>query len=86
MDTNASYIPTQSDIAWLRGVISMLKNGGVIGFPSTLLVYRLDIPRHELVLISPPEVFEDEDARETHARTICVAAAIGYEVREERLS
>lgn len=75
------YKPSETDIRWATNVIRYLKDGGIIGYPSTRLIYRINKMEKELVLQNP-SILADLDSRECHERTVIVFGVLGYRVKE----
>lgn len=77
------YIPSDIDKLWLRNVLQITANGGVLAYPSTGLIYKINHKDKTLTLVNK-EILEIEDSAVLHRRTIKVAEAIGYmvEVKE----
>jgi hypothetical protein len=77
----SSYKPTEIDIEWLKTVTGMIKNGGMLAYPSTQLVYRVWHQKHELELVNP-SILLSRDSHETHLRTINVLKVMGWKMKE----
>lgn len=74
-----TYKARAIDLAWARNVVNMLSDGGVIGYPSTELIYRINKKAKELVLTNPEKLFHLPSFI-THYQTIDVFKQIGYTV------
>ena len=72
-------MPQQSDIDWLASAVSLVRDGGVLGFPSSGLVYAVDRAGRKLKLTTP-EVLVRRSSLETHQRTKCIAKLLDWEV------
>lgn len=72
-----SWTPCAEDERWLLTVLSLMNDKGVLGTPSSGLVYRIDRPAKTMTLIA------GDKSRETHRRTVIVANAIGWTVEGE---
>lgn len=73
------YKPTEIDLTWAREVLEQLTDRGVLAYPATGLIYRLDKQAKTLVLVNP-EILIFFSSFVTHEMTKEVFKAIGYEV------
>ena len=73
------YEPTPEDIQWLQTNVRLLRDGGVLGMPSSGMIYQVDKVRQALVLKAPAW-----DSTPTtmllHHRNDCVCRAIGWKI------
>lgn len=76
-----SWRPSLGDILWLSQTVQMLKDGGILLFPTSRLMYRVDNRRQTLTLLNPQVLSEDEHSRETHARTKRLLPFLGYTMK-----
>lgn len=71
------YEPTATDVAWVRWVLRVVTDGGVLVFPGTRLIFSVSHQTKSLTLINP-EVLEDKESAETYAMTQTVFNKEGY--------
>jgi hypothetical protein len=77
---NSDYQPTPIDVDWLKTMTGMLKEGGILAYPATSLVYKVWHKRKELELLNP-QVLLSRDAHETHLRTVSVLKVMGWKMK-----
>lgn len=73
------YEPNAGDLIWAWTIVNTMKEGGVLAFPLTLLIYQFHKHDKTLTLINP-EILQDPESAEVHRRTIQVFSRIGYMV------
>lgn len=76
-----TYQPTDIDILWAKHMLKHVMDGGIMVFPSTGLVYKIEHKRKCLTLQNP-EALLNPDSFITHHRTVQTFKAIGYTVEE----
>jgi hypothetical protein len=77
------YIPRPDDIAWALQMLALLKDGGLLIFPTTRLTYEVSHTSKTLTLVNPVVLYDDADSNyntTVHRRTIAVFRAVGYQV------
>jgi hypothetical protein len=76
------YKPNPEDIAWANKMLRLVKNGGVLGYPDTKLIYRIDHDAKTLTLLDSSVLYDEdgEHATTVHRRTITVFREVGYQV------
>lgn len=74
------YHPTAIDLAWAKAMIGMVKEGGLLIYPSTGLVYKLFHKKKEMVLRNP-EMLLIFESFVIHFQTIDVFKALGWKVK-----
>lgn len=74
------YKPRDVDINWARLVIDLVADGGVLAYPNTFLIFRVDKAKKQLLLMNPG-VLSDPDSKEVFEKTIAVFREINYEVK-----
>lgn len=74
-----TYEATTEDLNWAKGVIAILKDGGVITMPGCGNTYQLDKEKQVMTLLSMMDP-TDPDAIMTHRRTQIVFKEIGWKV------
>lgn len=80
------YIPAQEDIRWAKAILKLVKHGGVLGLPTTKLIYLVNHQDRTLSLMSPDVLYDKEAGSintEMHRRMIVVFGKIGYLVLGE---
>lgn len=75
------YTPRDVDIAWARRMMRLIRDGGILSYPSTGLVYRVDHAAKTLTLLNPDMLMHFESFV-VHEQTKTVFDLIGYEVGE----
>ena len=78
----SDYIPDFSDVIWVQRAIEALEDGGIIAYPKSALIYRVDKTRKVWTLLNPAMLRVDRVSRELHARTKNVLAQINWTVEE----
>jgi hypothetical protein len=81
--TKLDYIPSDSDIAWTRNLIRIIKDGGTWAWPDAMLIYTFDKPAKTVKLMNA-EALEDERRAENHQRFEKNLAAIGWMIVPEK--
>lgn len=71
------YVPAPDDLAWARTIAGATREGGIIAFPATHLIYRISHSYQTLTLLNP-EILSHKESAVLHRRTITVFAAIDY--------
>jgi hypothetical protein len=74
-----SYQPTETELAWARCVSEPLADGGILVYPSSGLMYRLDRAARTWTLLNPRPAFEG-----LHHWTRAVFGSLGYRVLPEQ--
>ena len=77
------YEPREVDVRWARSMLGMIRDGGILGYKSNRLIYKVDHRNKQLVLTNVDQL-EDEHSRETHDKGCAVFAALGYKVKPAR--
>lgn len=73
------YIPENGDITWAIQMMALVMESGVLGFPSSGLIYRVSHFRKKLTLLNPDQLINPASLV-THLRTVVVFKEIGYAV------
>lgn len=73
------WLPSMFDVMWADSVLSMVKEGGIIAFPSTGLEYRVSHEYKQLTLINP-ELLKNPELTELHEKTKIVFSNLFYDV------
>lgn len=81
-DEAINYLPHPVDIRWLKDMLSLVSQDGVIVYPATRLFYRVDRRLHTLTLVNPKQL-SVPDSQRVHQRTIAVAHVLGWQVEVE---
>jgi len=76
------YSPLERDTKWIQMVNGLLKDEGVIIYPSTNLHYRVDKKRMKWTLVNPLELVNPE-VLETHLIKVKVLESIGWKMEVE---
>jgi hypothetical protein len=79
---NVPYQPRPIDVAWARGVIAMIADGGVLAYPATQMIYRFDHRNKRMILQNPEQLAAEYHSYEIHQQTIEVFKVLGYSVEE----
>jgi hypothetical protein len=81
-----TYKPTKVDIDWLKNALSLLRDGGGLGYPRSGLVYTVDHTRKTLTLTFPrlEQAQDNFGSWLDHEATIEVAKVLGYKVLPEK--
>ena len=74
-----NYIPNEVDKLWARKMVDAIRNGGILAYPATELIYRLD-QTAQILTLTNPEQLEFQIPNEIHERTKVVFREIGWEV------
>ena len=74
-----AYVPTEEDVRWFEDMFSSLVDGGLLAFPASMLIYRID-KEHKTLMLQNPEVLEVPYSTAIHCMTIETCKAIGYDV------
>lgn len=74
-----TYVPDFSDLIWAQRKIANTRDGGVIAYPNSKLLYRVDKTRRVWKLLNP-EILIDLTANELNEATKSVLAFINWEV------
>lgn len=77
-----NYIPTEEDFNWATNITRYIREGGMLAYPATRLIYCVYNRHKELILINPDEL-QDKYSKQVHERTIVVFSKIGYTVKEK---
>lgn len=72
-----SYEPTFIDVMWAADMIGLIRDGGLLVFPSTQLMYQLRHPEKKLELLNVDKLEEFSDL---HERTRSVFRVLGWSV------
>ena len=75
------YEPTDGDIRWARRNLDMISEGGVLVFPATGLIYKID-HHQKAVILQNPERLSDFKSFTMHLQTIATFKIVGYRVTE----
>lgn len=78
----SDYEPDEMDIEWAKTVLNLIADGGILAYPSTQLIYRVD-HLHQTVTLLNRQRLEDEDSAILHRRSIRVFERIGWTVHVE---
>lgn len=78
---NEDWTPQQSDIEWLRGLLSLIKNGGV--WANSHGAYRVDHDAKTITLICELPTANYVTLTTIHDRTRIVAEQIGWTLRDD---
>ena len=73
------YQPNSIDLAWAQRMIALIKDGGILAYPSTRVIYKLDRSNRRLVLQNP-EQLRERDSKEIHEQTKDVFSVLGWKV------
>jgi hypothetical protein len=73
------YKPTLVDIIWAKHVISTMRDDGVLAYPSTRLIYRVD-KTHCIIFLENIDQLKTRSSLECHDKTVVVFREIGYRV------
>ena len=73
------YQPDEDDIMWARRILNTVKDGGILVFPTTKLIYLIN-HREKTLLLENPHILADEFSASVHRRSIKVFRLIGYMV------
>jgi hypothetical protein len=80
----AVYEPRYIDLQWMKGVLEITKEGAVIVYPSTGLIFNVSHENRTLTLTNP-EKLSDRDCQDVYERTIPVAGFFDYTVEEKTM-
>lgn len=79
-----NYKPRPIDIDWAKTMIAQIKDGGILAYPATALIYRLHKDTKSLELLNTEILteagLENDHSTETHRRTVLVFKEIGWKV------
>lgn len=75
------YEPSQQDIEWASRVLAAISNGGILVYPSTGLVYKVDHDRQVITLTNTDRLNYFESFV-VHEQTKEVLAVIGWGVED----
>lgn len=75
----SDYTPSLIDITWARMMVNTIREGGIMIFPATLLVYQLHQELKVLELINPL-ILNIPDNALLHGRSHKVFESIGWKV------
>lgn len=79
--TFEDYVPRPDDILWAIQMLTLVAHEGILSFPTTKLIYRVNHKEKILTLLNP-EILGDEDEGEystvVHRRTIATFREVGY--------
>lgn len=78
---DVKYVPKPVDKEWMRGMLAIIKDGGILAYPSTGLVYHVDHQDKSLMLVDESLSTASLDSYVVHQRTIAVLQAIGWKMR-----
>lgn len=73
------YQPTAEDIEWAGNMIYMIRDGGILSYPATKLVYKLDKTNKKMTLQNPDQL-RATDSNTTHEQTKIVFGELGWTV------
>ena len=76
---NRFYTPNEIDIEWAKTVLRIIKNDGIVQFPSSGLVYQINHDKKTLTLRNP-EILMETGAFITHLKTVEVFKDVEYTV------
>jgi hypothetical protein len=76
-----SYKPTEVDLEWARNMLDLVKDGGLLIYPATMVQYRLDHKNKKMTLENP-EQLDEFPSFVIHQQTIEVFKVLGYAVGE----
>lgn len=77
-----NYIPTDVDIQWAGNTVAVIKDGGVLAYPATKMVYKVDHTNKKLILQNVSQL-DNYDSAVIHAQSKIVFAEVGYTVTEK---
>jgi len=72
--------PRLVDIAWLGSVIQLIDDGGIIIYPATMLILKVDKKHRKLTLMNPDVLGIDHYSMEVYRRARIIATHLEYEV------
>lgn len=78
-----NYIPRPEDIIWAMRIISLIRDGGTLAFPTTRLMYLVDHKARTLTLQNPWVLYDETDHfynATVHRRAIATFLEIEYQV------
>lgn len=73
------WLPTPFDVMWADSVLSMVKDGGIVAFPSTGLQYRVS-HEHKLLTLLDPALLKNPELNVLHEKTKIVFSHCYYDV------
>jgi hypothetical protein len=76
------YQPTEVDLNWAKNVLRCLTDGGIIAYPATQVIYKVDKVAKTLTLQNPEQLTASFASYVIHQQTIDVFAELGYRVAE----
>lgn len=75
------WTPTHDDLLWLAHMLELLREGGLLVYPATGLMYKVSHKNKTLTLQNPGFLKVPEN-RKLHEMTKIVAGFFYYEVKE----
>lgn len=79
MAAKRSYDPTEQDVVWAYTMLNLLKEGGVLVYPASGFIYKVNHQARSLSL-QQPKTLTTPDEIELHDRTKLVFGVVNYEV------
>lgn len=82
MTEQIKYEPRPVDITWAQEMVARIKGGGILAYPATKCVYRVNHLTKTLTLTNPEITVEEFDSFVIHEQTKVVFDRIGWKVNE----
>ena len=79
MVSQLDWTPRDSDVAWLQGILGMIRNKGVWAVPGTGQIYTVDHDFKVLLLVEDPNTLDSE---ELHEHTVIIGKILGWKVKK----